>query len=99
VNGTPPPAKRGRFEATVSGRVQGVGFRQAACERALALGLSGHVRNTYERTVEVVAEGPEAELNVFLRWLHSGPSMAHVAHVQVRWLDAIDDYTQFEVSG
>ncbi len=45
-------AKICRFQAFVQGRVQGVGFRQYTKERAETLGLSGYVRNQWDRTVE-----------------------------------------------
>lgn len=46
----------------VRGHVQGVGFRWWTRARALELGLVGHARNTADRRVEVVAEGPENDL-------------------------------------
>ena len=48
------------FDATVTGRVQGVGFRYCACREADRLGLTGWVRNSDEGDVEVHAEGAPA---------------------------------------
>jgi acylphosphatase len=51
-----------RVTVWVSGRVQGVGFRWWTRARALELGLQGWARNRPDGRVEVVAEGPEADL-------------------------------------
>ena len=51
-----------RLEAAVHGWVQGVGFRWHTRDLARRLGLQGYVRNRPDRTVEVVAEGPEPAL-------------------------------------
>ncbi|MHB9032963.1 MAG: acylphosphatase [Anaerolineae bacterium] len=92
------PNELRRFKAVVYGRVQGVGFRQFAKERADAFGLSGYVRNLWDRTVEVEAEGTEQDIQDFLDWLHHGPPMAHVVKVNVHWLAPTGEYTGFEVS-
>jgi acylphosphatase len=51
-----------RMTVFVRGQVQGVGFRWWTRARALELGLAGYARNTADRRVEVVAEGPEHDL-------------------------------------
>lgn len=65
----------------VSGKVQGVWFRAATCERALALGLSGHARNLDDGTVEVLAAGDAGALDALAQWLHVGPPLARVQTV------------------
>jgi len=62
----------------VRGRVQGVGFRWFVAERARSLGVSGWVRNTEDRCVEVVASGPEQALIELRRALEQGPAAARV---------------------
>ncbi len=66
----------------VSGKVQGVWFRAATREQALALGLRGHAKNLADGSVEVIAVGDEAALAVLERWLWRGPPSADVARVQ-----------------
>jgi len=68
----------GAFFARVSGRVQGVGFRYSAIHEARRLKLNGWVRNTDSGDVEVWAEGPQEALELFLAWLHRGPSYSRV---------------------
>ncbi|CAL1240159.1 acylphosphatase [Candidatus Methylocalor cossyra] len=72
-----------RVHVWVSGRVQGVGFRAAAWERALSLELSGWVRNLADDRVEIVAEGEPGKVAEFLTWCHLGPSAARVDGCEV----------------
>lgn len=66
----------------VAGKVQGVWFRAATRERALALHLRGFARNLGDGRVEVVAAGTDAALDALEAWLHRGPPLAEVASVQ-----------------
>lgn len=67
----------------ISGTVQGVGFRVGAAEQARALGLAGWVRNLSDGRVEAVVEGPEADVERFVRWCHHGPQAARVTAMRV----------------
>ncbi|MCD6519548.1 MAG: acylphosphatase [Anaerolineae bacterium] len=86
-----------RFRAIIHGRVQGVNFRYYTREKARRLGLCGYVRNLWDGTVEVVAEGPEANLQKLLSWLHIGPPLAQVRQVQVLWQTPTGEFPDFEV--
>ena len=86
-----------RLAAVVHGAVQGVGFRYYCALQARALGLQGYVHNRADRRVEVVAEGPRAQLEQLLSWLYEGPSMAQVSSVEVSWLAANGEFDCFEV--
>ena len=92
-----PAAGVAAFNATVIGRVQGVGFRYCACREADRLGLTGWVRNTDEGDVEVHAEGPPEALEVFAHWLHSGPPGARVESVHLQPCTPYNCYTAFSV--
>jgi acylphosphatase len=74
-----------RLHATVHGRVQGVGYRATAIDEGRRLGLAGWVRNRLDGTVEVLAEGSEAKLNLLLAFLRQGPWGAHVTSVIEEW--------------
>jgi len=65
----------------VDGRVQGVWFRAATRDKAIALGLSGHAVNLPDGRVEVVACGAEAALDELAAWLWHGPELARVTEV------------------
>ena len=86
-----------RLEAVVHGVVQGVGFRWHTRQVGRRLNLKGYVRNRYDGTVEVVAEGPEQELHEFLTYLETGPSAAVVKGVDVKWLPCGGSLYGFEV--
>lgn len=77
-----------RLVARVEGRVQGVGYRMFVRERAVALGLSGWVRNLPSGAVDLEAEGPRAVLERLLRDLQSGPPASRVLHVDAEWAPA-----------
>ena len=72
-----------RRRVVVSGRVQGVFFRDS-CQRAAAdAGVTGWVRNRGDGAVEAVFEGDEAAVDAMVRWCHQGPSQARVDQVEV----------------
>lgn len=82
--GDDPADTRGslqRLEATVRGRVQGVGFRYFVVRRAMELGLVGWVANASDGTVALVAEGPSAALDALDAELWIGPTGAVVQAV------------------
>ncbi|MFD1611719.1 acylphosphatase [Sphingomonas tabacisoli] len=67
----------------ISGRVQGVGYRDWAQREAAALGLSGWVRNLRDGRVEAVASGDGGAVGIYLERVREGPHMARVDHVDV----------------
>ena len=66
--------EKARLHAMVEGSVQGVGFRQFVLMTAINLDLTGWVRNTFEGSVEVVAEGRQDILDTLLFALRQGPA-------------------------
>jgi acylphosphatase len=86
-----------RLHAIVHGRVQGVSFRYYTQRRAVELGLTGYVRNLWDRTVEVVAEGQRAVVEELLAFLHIGPRAAYVVQVDTRWSAPTGEFDRFEV--
>jgi acylphosphatase len=80
-----PPARAGRVRvrAVVSGRVQGVWFRESCRREADRLGVAGWVRNTPDGAVEIEAEGERAAVDALVAWARRGPDRARVASVAV----------------
>ena len=72
----------------VSGRVQGVFFRDWTQARARALGVSGWVRNLADGLVEVHAEGAPEMLDALERACREGPREARVDEVASRPVEA-----------
>ena len=72
-----------RRRVHVSGRVQGVWFRESCRDRALVAGVSGWVRNLDDGRVEVVLEGPPAAVDELIAWCRRGPQRARVDRVDV----------------
>jgi len=86
-----------RLNATVHGRVQGVGFRFFVLQQAWALGLSGWVRNLSAGTVEVLAEGNMASLQELLVALRQGPDAAFVRDVKYHYSPATGEFRDFDI--
>jgi acylphosphatase len=80
----------------VYGRVQGVGFRYSAQNKALQLGLTGYVKNRADGSVYLEAEGSEARLSEFIRWCQTGPPRAIVKKVDVSE-GPVMDFQEFHV--
>jgi acylphosphatase len=89
--------ERAQLRAVVHGEVQGVGFRYWTRRQARELGLSGYVRNRWNGTVEVVAEGQRAQLQHLLSRLGRGPHAAWVQQVHSEWGLYTGRYRSFEV--
>lgn len=68
----------------MSGRVQGVFFRQACKQQADGLGVSGVARNLDDGRVEIVVEGDVDAVEQLVAWCRTGPSHALVTRVEVR---------------
>jgi len=66
----------------ISGRVQGVGFREWMVEKARELGLSGWVRNRLDGSVEALVAGDIAAVEELLRLCRRGPRMAEVVSIE-----------------
>ncbi|MBF5044381.1 acylphosphatase [Aggregicoccus sp. 17bor-14] len=73
-----------RTHLQITGRVQGVFYRESARREALRLGLAGWVRNRPDGSVEAVAEGAPDALDAFVAWCRQGPTQAHVQDVRVQ---------------
>ncbi len=86
-----------QFHATVFGRVQGVGFRYYAAEKAKSLGIRGFVKNNSDGTVEVLAQGREDVLRKFEDWLRQGPSSATVKEAKVSREKESHSYREFSI--
>lgn len=86
-----------RLHVCIDGRVQGVGFRYFTKQQAAYIAVTGWIRNRWDGTVEVVAEGEKRALDEFLKVLRRGPRAAMVQDVQTDWDEATGEFTSFQV--
>lgn len=75
---------RVRYWVRVSGRVQGVWYRESCRRQAQAMGVAGWVRNNPDGTVEAAVEGESSSVAHVLEWMRSGPPRAVVTDVKTQ---------------
>jgi acylphosphatase len=73
-----------RIHAFISGRVQGVGFRNFTQSAAKRLGVTGWVKNLADGRVELVAEGDEKAIAALEKQVRKGPRPARVKNVEIK---------------
>ena len=73
-----------RYRVLISGRVQGVFFRDTCRRMAERHGVSGWVRNLQDGSVEAVFEGPAGEVRRLVEWSRHGPRSAAVQDIRVQ---------------
>jgi acylphosphatase len=88
---------KARIHVLVSGRVQGVFFRDHTRRWATSLGLSGWVKNLWDGRVEVLAEGEKGNLEALVAKLEQGPPSASVENLAVTWEDCQDAFSDFRI--
>jgi acylphosphatase len=81
----------------VTGRVQGVGFRDFAARTGRQLGLAGSVRNLRDGDVVVHVEGERPVIESFIERLKQGPPGARVSAVHVDWQPATGRHDSFVI--
>ena len=87
-----------RLHVWISGRVQGVFFRESTRHKADDLGINGWVRNLPDGRVEAVFEGPDDACELALAYVHKGPSSAQVDKVEVVRDEAEEGLSGFDVT-
>jgi acylphosphatase len=72
-----------RRKVRVTGRVQGVFFRDACHKEAVKLGLGGEVRNESDGSVAAVFEGDQKAVEAMCDWCRTGSDQADVEHIEI----------------
>ena len=85
------------YELVLSGRVQGVGFRYFVESIGGRFGITGLVRNTFDRKVEVVCQGEEEDLKKFVDAVKKGPSFSVITDVKIEEIKDSKKYNIFEI--
>lgn len=89
----------------IKGDVIGVGFRAWCKIQAKMIGVSGWVRNVYDRPevfgiyggVETVVQGDEQNVNLMIETVKKGPPVARVDEVEIFWQDPKEVFDGFEI--
>ena len=82
---------------SISGDVQGVGYRFFAQRAAARHQVTGYVKNLDDGRVEVLAEGPAQEVEAFKHDLATGPRFSSVDHIEELNLDVTGLYLAFRI--
>ncbi len=84
---------------TVSGRVQGVGFRYFTHDTARRLEINGYVKNLPNHGVEIYAEGSRKHIMKFLEQVKKGPSLSRVINTHAEWENITEKkYENFSIN-
>jgi len=83
------------FHLSITGRVQGVGYRDSMRRQAERANCTGWVRNRTDGSVEAVVEGAPAAVESVIAWARRGPPAARVDRVDIS--EAKGGFSQFEV--
>ena len=86
-----------KAEITVSGLVQGVGFRYFVYSKAQILGINGHTKNLFTGEVVTVVEGERYLVEELIDYLKIGPSRSHVKSHSVNWFEYKNEFKIFEI--
>jgi len=82
----------------VTGKVQGVYYRQNTMETARAHRVTGWVRNLEDGRVEAVLEGAESDVKSVIEWCKKGPPRAEVENVDVKFEGHTGEFSDFTIS-
>ena len=86
-----------RAHILVTGKVQGVYYRQNTMETAKAHGVAGWVRNLPDGRVEAVLEGDESGVKNVIEWCKVGPPKAQVEKVDTKFESYTGKVSEFTV--
>ncbi len=86
-----------RSHVYVSGRVQGVYFRQHVKKQALIQGVTGWVRNLDDGRMEAVFEGEGSAVLAMVNYVRHGPKGSQITNFSVEWETFKDEYQSFKV--
>jgi len=86
-----------RVHIFISGKVQGVFFRQALKVIAKKNNVVGWVRNLIDKRVEAILEGDSKSVNLVIEWAKIGPANSHVDNIEINNEEFENEFSTFEV--
>lgn len=84
------------YSIIVSGKVQGVFYRQSTREKATTIGITGTVENLSNGEVKIIATGTKEQLETLILWCRQGPPKAIVTTVEIAELP-VQSFGQFSI--
>ena len=81
----------------VTGKVQGVFFRQATRVAAIKYNVTGWVKNLDDGRVEILIEGEDKSVDSVMAWCNYGPANSRVDNIEVTNEDYSGNFESFEV--
>lgn len=87
-----------RARILISGKVQGVFYRDHTRRWASAMGLSGWVRNLFDGRVEALVEGEKEHIKSLVAKLKKGPPLSRVENVHTEWEDYRGEFLDFRIT-
>ncbi len=86
------------YNITISGRVQGVGFRFYVLNKAQKYGINGFVRNNFDNTVEIDCESQNhLNLDLFIKEIKQGPLTGHITSFNINEIKTPINYKSFDI--
>ena len=79
------------------GRVQGVGFRYHVRRRAAGLNLRGFVRNLLNEQVEINVQGPQEDVEAFIKYIRGNPGLSYVVKLDISWENPSSSFEDFHI--
>ncbi len=86
-----------RLHVWVSGRVQGVYYRESTRQAASSAGVCGWVKNLADARVEAVLEGEPAAVEEVLSFMRKGPELAQVKSVEFHEEIPSGEFSDFQI--
>lgn len=86
-----------QYELKITGKVQGVGFRYFAYQKANEIGINGWVKNSRDGGVRIIAQGDEIDINTFIDYLQIGPTRARVDNISKYKMQTLSKFEKFVI--
>jgi acylphosphatase len=86
------------MQVRFQGRVQGVGFRYTVISLSSSHAVTGYVRNDFDGSVELVAEGSESALADFLSAILRSGLKRYIMDHTIDWFPAKNEFTSFGIA-
>lgn len=84
-------------EILVTGKVQGVWFRDFVKKNAVVLHLNGWVKNNSDGTVSAAVEGEKEIISQLINKLRIGSPLSKVQDVKVKWQPFENKFNSFKI--